>query len=276
MVSPSTAESGVASYSHTDALGSPVARTNAAGQITSRTRYEAYGATAAGTNPTGIGFTGHVNDADTGLVYMQQRYYDPVAGRFLSVDPVTTEFKSGGHFNRYAYGENNPYKFTDPDGEAPQSLIPDEAGGGGLGRGGRYADVAPRGADGGPVRLSIADTRANLQAARAGQVKANAEQGKAGEAQVKAEMGATATGSQVTFRTSDGSKTIVDITKSTNGAIEVKTGNAQLSANQGKMKADVEAGRAVTPVGKNAEAAGFTPGKPVQLETFEVKRVTAK
>jgi RHS repeat-associated protein len=104
------------SYSHTDALGSPVARTNVSTQITSRTRYEPYGATAAGTNPTGIGFTGHVNDADTGLVYMQQRYYEPLAGRFLSVDPVTTDFKTGAQFNRYAYVNNNPYKFKDPDG----------------------------------------------------------------------------------------------------------------------------------------------------------------
>jgi RHS repeat-associated protein len=104
------------SYSHTDALGSPVARTNASAQIVGRTRYEPYGATAAGTNPTGIGFTGHVNDSDTGLVYMQQRYYEPLAGRFLSVDPVTTNIKTGAQFNRYAYVDNNPYKFKDPDG----------------------------------------------------------------------------------------------------------------------------------------------------------------
>ena len=107
-------------FSHTDALGSPVARTSSAGQLlsNSRTRYEAYGATAAGTNPTGIGFTGHVNDADTGLVYMQQRYYDPIAGRFLSVDPVTTNAKDGSFFGRYHYANNNPYKFVDPDGRA--------------------------------------------------------------------------------------------------------------------------------------------------------------
>ncbi|MBX9625391.1 MAG: hypothetical protein K2X82_16415, partial [Gemmataceae bacterium] len=52
---------------------------------------DAHGQSPAGTNPAGIGFTGHVNDADTGLVYMQQRYYDPLAGRFLSVDPVVTD-----------------------------------------------------------------------------------------------------------------------------------------------------------------------------------------
>ena len=97
-----------------------MARTSSAGQLlsNSRTRYEAYGATAAGTNPTGIGFTGHVNDADTGLVYMQQRYYDPIAGRFLSVDPVTTNAKDGSFFGRYHYANNNPYKFVDPDGRA--------------------------------------------------------------------------------------------------------------------------------------------------------------
>ncbi|WP_164885180.1 RHS repeat domain-containing protein [Rubrivivax rivuli] len=104
---------------HTDALGSPVARTNGPHVLLDRTRYEPYGATVAGSfNPTGIGFTGHVNDADTGLVYMQQRYYDPLAGRFLSVDPVTTNSSTGSSFNRYNYAENNPYKFVDPDGRA--------------------------------------------------------------------------------------------------------------------------------------------------------------
>jgi RHS repeat-associated protein len=112
------------SYSHTDALGSPVARTNASGQLLSRTRYEPYGATAAGTNPTGVGFTGHVNDADTGLVHMQQRYYEPLAGRFLSVDPVTMDANTGSGFNRYVYGNNNPYKFKDPDGRLPLLAIP--------------------------------------------------------------------------------------------------------------------------------------------------------
>jgi RHS repeat-associated protein len=103
-------------YSHSDALGSPVARTSAAGTVLTRTRYEPYGMTAAGTNPSGIGFTGHVNDTNTGLVYMQQRYYDPVAGRLLSIDPVVTDAVTGDSFNRYAYANNNPHRYTDPDG----------------------------------------------------------------------------------------------------------------------------------------------------------------
>lgn len=116
------------SYSHTDALGSPVARTNGSGQLIGRTRYEPYGKTAAGTDPgsngfTGIGFTGHVNDADTGLVYMQQRYYDPVAGRFLSVDPVVTDATTGEMFNRYEYALSNPYRYTDPYGLSPECSL---------------------------------------------------------------------------------------------------------------------------------------------------------
>ena len=103
------------SYSHTDGLGSPVARTNSAGALVSQTRYEPYGQVATGPVQT-IGFTGHVNDIETGLTYMQQRYYDPVAGRFLSIDPVVTDANTGGSFNRYAYANNSPYKYIDPDG----------------------------------------------------------------------------------------------------------------------------------------------------------------
>jgi RHS repeat-associated protein len=116
---------GSATYDHTDGLGSPVAQTNASGALLNRTRYEPYGAVAAGNTGT-IGFTGHVNDNDTGLVYMQQRYYDPVAGRFLSIDPVTTDARSGRGFNRYAYAVNNPYAYVDPDGRESQKKEPDK------------------------------------------------------------------------------------------------------------------------------------------------------
>jgi RHS repeat-associated protein len=108
-------------YIHTDGLGSPVARSDTNGNEISRTGYEPYGATAAGVTPT-IGFTGHMNDADSGLAYMQQRYYDPVAGRFLSVDPVVTDAETGGGFNRYAYAANNPYKYFDPDGRQTEGI----------------------------------------------------------------------------------------------------------------------------------------------------------
>lgn len=174
-----------ASYVHSDALGSPVARTNGSGQFLTRTRYEPYGATAAGTNPRGIGFTGHVNDANTGLVYMQQRYYDPVAGRFLSVDPVTTQTTTNEHFNRYVYTENNPYRFVDPDGLAGEVFeLPHQpggpSGGGGIGGGARGPELRARQLDGSPVRNSNDSGRAALGEARSrtgGEAEMGAAQG---------------------------------------------------------------------------------------------------
>jgi len=49
---------------------------------------------------------------------MQARYYDPVIGRFYSNDPVGYIAENPVmSFNRYMYVNNNPYKYTDPDGE---------------------------------------------------------------------------------------------------------------------------------------------------------------
>ncbi len=45
-----------------------------------------------------------------------QRYYDPAIGRFISVDPVDVSAANGSNFNRYWYANNNPYRYTDPDG----------------------------------------------------------------------------------------------------------------------------------------------------------------
>jgi len=36
--------------------------------------------------------------------------------RFVSVDSVQANANNGQNFNRYSYANNNPYKFTDPDG----------------------------------------------------------------------------------------------------------------------------------------------------------------
>ena len=103
-------------YQHTDALGSPVATTDASKTVLQRSEYEPYGYLLNRAMEDGPGYTGHATDAATGLVYMQQRYYDPLIGHhFLSVDPVTPN-SSGGMFNRYWYANANPYRFSDPSG----------------------------------------------------------------------------------------------------------------------------------------------------------------
>jgi RHS repeat-associated protein len=103
-------------YQHTDALGSPVAITNSVKTVIERREYEPYGYQTSPTLQDGPNYTGHVADAATGLIYMQQRYYDPVIGRFLSRDEVTAYEKPLTNFNPFVYANNNPYRFTDPDG----------------------------------------------------------------------------------------------------------------------------------------------------------------
>ncbi|MFC3657372.1 RHS repeat domain-containing protein [Xanthomonas hyacinthi] len=112
----SLVEAQTVKYIHTDALGSIVAVTDANANIIERREYEPYGAQSSPVVQDGPGYTGHVQDAATGLTYMQQRYYDSSIERFLSVDPVLADGNTGGNFNRYRYAANNPYRFTDPDG----------------------------------------------------------------------------------------------------------------------------------------------------------------
>jgi uncharacterized protein RhaS with RHS repeats len=54
---------------------------------------------------------------------MQQRYYDPLIGRFYSNDPVGFTAINPMMFNRYAYANNNPYKYVDPDGNEAKSFF---------------------------------------------------------------------------------------------------------------------------------------------------------
>ncbi|MFG2054323.1 RHS repeat-associated core domain-containing protein [Micromonospora sp. NPDC048930] len=81
-------------------------------------RYETpFGASRgpAATWPSRQGFVGGTVDGATGLVHLGAREYDPAVGRFLSVDPVI-DVTDPQQMNGYAYAENNPVTFSDPDG----------------------------------------------------------------------------------------------------------------------------------------------------------------
>jgi RHS repeat-associated protein len=89
---------------------------------TGKQHYRPFGESIEGAKDD-VGYTGHKFDTDLGLSYMQARYYDPVIGRFYSNDPVNAlshlGTSNGIHgFNRYTYGNNNPYKYVDPDGKS--------------------------------------------------------------------------------------------------------------------------------------------------------------
>jgi len=109
---------GTVTYVYTDPQGTPLAEADANGNITARFEYTPYGVSvpSMGAAPNGVGYTGHVNDPETGLVYMQARYYDAVVGRFLSVDPIGPAAGDAFSFNRYGYASNNPIANIDPYG----------------------------------------------------------------------------------------------------------------------------------------------------------------
>jgi RHS repeat-associated protein len=109
-------------FHHNDALGSPVAVTDLNRAVVEKTEYAPYGKALNRAMRDGPGYTGHVEDKETGRSYMQQRYYDPMIGRFLSVDPVTADSSTGANFSRYWYANDNPFRFLDPDGRISKEL----------------------------------------------------------------------------------------------------------------------------------------------------------
>ncbi len=123
LVAERNPDTAVATYQHSDHRGTPSAESNqSAGLASPKVLLMPFGSPydGAGVLRDGPGFTGHATDKSTGLSYMQQRYYDPVAGRFLSPDPVAS---GAGSFNRYWYANNNPYTLVDPDGRESTHML---------------------------------------------------------------------------------------------------------------------------------------------------------
>ncbi|WP_423128613.1 RHS repeat domain-containing protein [Gaoshiqia sp. Z1-71] len=112
-----------------DYLGSITHLADSNGSLTQELNFDAWGrlrdpatqtAYAPGAEPAlflGRGYTGHEHLPWFGLVNMNGRLYDPVVGRFLSVDENVQMPDFTQNLNRYSYALNNPLKFNDPDGE---------------------------------------------------------------------------------------------------------------------------------------------------------------
>ena len=124
-VNPASATETV-TYLHTDMAGSPIAATDSAGNVIWRENYRPYGERTKNQPASASNrqfFHDKPFDQDSGLSYFGARYYDPVVGRFMGVDPKGFDEKNLHSFNRYAYGNNNPYKYKDPDGRAAETVI---------------------------------------------------------------------------------------------------------------------------------------------------------
>lgn len=109
----------VITYYHNDLVGSPILSTGDMGQVLWRESYRPYGERLTkdpAADANGVWFGSRQQDAGTGLVYMGARHYDPVIGRFVSVDAARFDETNPQSFNRYAYANNSPYRYVDPDG----------------------------------------------------------------------------------------------------------------------------------------------------------------
>ena len=69
-----------------------------------------------------VRYKDYLFDQETGLYYLQQRYYDPEIYRFISPDSLIAEGQGTNSYNLYAYCGNNPIMFADPSGEELASI----------------------------------------------------------------------------------------------------------------------------------------------------------
>src|SRR5262249_40907522 len=119
LLSAYASNGGATSYYEPDALGSTDALLDDAGSETDRYAYRAYGLAShtQGTSANdfdSVGKLGYFRDSEIDLYLLRARYYDPLAARFISEDPLGYQ----DDIHLYRYGRNNPVSLTDPSGKA--------------------------------------------------------------------------------------------------------------------------------------------------------------
>ncbi|WP_148095089.1 RHS repeat-associated core domain-containing protein, partial [Burkholderia stagnalis] len=268
------------SWLYANQQGSIVAQANGSGATTSSQAYGPFGETS-GTPASRLGYTGQQYLAPLGLYYYKARIYSPTLGRFLQTDPIGYQ----DDLNWYAYVGNNPINLADPNGLAAASargfnnsslgssagfefnrtgmsndsgyqvagvstfrrprdeMILEGSFGGGTGLGG--PTTSGRGGLG-PVLKGESGVARSIEAAQA--------------------RGETVVGREITMQTTGGRTRPDILVRDAQGNlkfIESKCGpSACVNSNQaGRFQELQESGG--VPRGRNAAAAGLTPGKPI-------------
>ena len=128
-------------YVHKDYLGSLLTFTGEDGSILHEQNFDAWGRyrnikdgsyVNVPSRPRWMyrGYTGHEHLEQQGLdvgyfdlINMNARLYDPINGRLLSPDNFVHDGAGTQGYNRYTYANNNPLKYTDPDGNTPAFVL---------------------------------------------------------------------------------------------------------------------------------------------------------
>jgi RHS repeat-associated protein len=67
-------------------------------------------------SPSERRFTGQRAHDELGLYYYKSRWYDPALGRFVQPDSIVPESQGVQAWDRYAYANNSPVNYADPNG----------------------------------------------------------------------------------------------------------------------------------------------------------------
>lgn len=113
-------------YFHNEPTGSAAMATDAAGNVAWKETYRPFGdrlVRAAGAADNSVWYAGRHQEEGIGLSYLGARYYDAALGRFVSVDAAEVNPEDLHSFNRYAYANNNPYRYVDPDGNQVVDVV---------------------------------------------------------------------------------------------------------------------------------------------------------
>ena len=62
-------------------------------------------------------YRGYYYDTETGLYYLNSRYYDAEVGRFINADGIIGANGGIVGYNMFAYCNNNPIMYSDPNGD---------------------------------------------------------------------------------------------------------------------------------------------------------------
>lgn len=102
-------------FYHNDHFGTPQKLTAVNGAVVWAAKYSSFGKADVDLSSTIINnmrFPGQYFDEETELHYNLYRFYDPLTGRYLKIDPI----KFVGGSNLYSYSRNNPATYADPFG----------------------------------------------------------------------------------------------------------------------------------------------------------------
>jgi len=115
---------GTNSFYHYDGLGTTRTLTNAAGAVTDRNAYTAFGENdpagtsgwTSGTTDNNFKYTGEQLDPNLGFYYLRARYMNPSTGGFISQDSYMGNSSDPASLHKYLYANANPVMGVDPSG----------------------------------------------------------------------------------------------------------------------------------------------------------------